>query len=162
MERLAEVHGRLGLYKWFAHKYVFIVTLSSITPNCKYSWAESITEEDVDLNALAVEGTSMEEGNLQLKKPPTCPACKQPVLPQSLLFDELYESHSHYGWDRCQLWMEEAEIFVFVGTSFSVGVTAEAIAIAEKEKKKVFNFNLTEDVFNCEMYNILGNEVVEF
>lgn len=146
MERLAEVHGRLGLYK-------------CITPNCKYSYEESLTEQDIDLNSLAVEGTSMEGGNLQLKKAPVCTSCGQPVLPQSLLFDELYESHSHYSWEKAQLWMEDADIYVFVGTSFSVGVTAEAIAIAEKDKKMVFNFNLAEDNFNCEMYNILGTNI---
>lgn len=98
----------------------------------------------------------MDEGNLQLREPPTCPNCREAVLPQSLLFDELYESHSHYGWDRCMEWMEEADVFIFVGTSFSVGVTAEAIDIAEKGKKIVFNFNLAEEHFDCETYNIIG------
>ena len=123
----------------------------SITSKCKYSYKKSITEKDVDLDALAVEGTSMKDGNLQLRKAPVCPECRQPVLPQSLLFDELYESHSQYSWGKCLDWMEESDVFVFVGTSFSVGVTAEAIHNAEKGKKIVFNFNLAEDHFDCEM-----------
>jgi NAD-dependent SIR2 family protein deacetylase len=147
-DRLAEVHGRLGLYKWFVSNSHNSITISSITPNCRFTYEESIA--DIDLDELAVEGTSMAAGNLQLREPPACPDCRRPVLPQSLLFDELYESHSHYSWDKCLNWMEEADVFIFIGTSFSVGVTAEAIDIAKNGKKIVFNFNLTEEYFDCE------------
>jgi len=140
-ERLIEVHGRLGLYK-------------CINDKCKYSWLESVPE--FDLNDLAVEGTSLEAGNLELREAPSCPGCRRAVLPQSLLFDEKYESHSFYQWDLAQQWFEDCDVFIFIGTSFSVGVTYEALSVAEKEKKTVYNFNLTEDTFETEAYNILG------
>ncbi len=98
----------------------------------------------------------MEDGNLELESVPTCPACNHPILPQSLLFDEQYESHAFYNWDVAQEWMQDSEIFVFVGTSFSVGVTAEAITVAEKHKKKVYNFNLSEERFKTNTINIIG------
>ena len=56
---------------------------------------------------------------------PCCPAegCGQPCLPQTLLFDEDYESHTFYQWKKAERWLSEADGFVFVGTSFSVTVT---------------------------------------
>jgi hypothetical protein len=126
----------------------------SVAPKCKYAWSESII--DLDLDDYAVEGTSLAQGNLELRKAPTCPACRGPILPQSLLFDEQYESHSFYNWESAREWMKESDVFVFVGTSFSVGVTAEAITVAEKYKKTVYNFNLAPEDFHTETYNILG------
>jgi len=129
-ERLIEVHGRLGLYK-------------CIIPDCPYSWSQSI--KNIDLDSLAVEGTSLEKDNLLLKEAPTCPSCGNFILPQALLFDEMYESHSFYRWEDANEWFKSSEIYIFVGTSFSVGVTFEAFAAAKKNKKKVYNFNVFED-----------------
>ena len=73
---------------------------------------------------------------------PCCPACKKPALPQTLLFDEDYDSHSFYQWAKTQEWLEEADGFIFVGTSFSVNLTKEALDIAGKKQLPVFDFNV--------------------
>ena len=65
-------------------------------------------------------------------------------------------------WAKAQNWFEECDVFVFIGTSFSVGVTAEALAVAEKDKKIVYNFNIHEEEFNCEHYNVIGKSIYEF
>ncbi|EGG18058.1 NAD(+)-dependent deacetylase [Cavenderia fasciculata] len=108
--KVIEIHGRIGLYK-------------CVKPGCKYSMDQSI---DIDINSYAINNTQMKLGNLQISTP-LCPACSQPILPQSLLFDEEYKSHNFYRWDDASNWMDKADVVVFVGTSFSVGITDEVI-----------------------------------
>jgi len=128
-EKLIEIHGRLGLYR-------------CLNPDCRYSHSESITEIQFD----AVEGTSFEKDNLRIKTAPRCPSCNDYVMPQSLLFDEDYESHAFYRSERAGVWFEsQSDLYVFVGTSFSVGITMHALKIAKKFGKMVFNFNLYEE-----------------
>eukprot|EP01114_Cavostelium_apophysatum_P023931 TRINITY_DN9187_c0_g1_i4.p1 TRINITY_DN9187_c0_g1~~TRINITY_DN9187_c0_g1_i4.p1 ORF type:complete len:260 (+),score=14.72 TRINITY_DN9187_c0_g1_i4:133-912(+) len=147
--RLVEVHGRLGLYK-------------CIESDCPYSYSRSI--EELNLNDYAQEGTSMEQGNLQLKKVPLCPnpSCRNPIMPQSLLFDEIYASHSFYNWDLAQEWLQWCDLMIFVGTSFSVGVTAEALAVATKSGKRIYNFNLFKEDLGSDVTvsHILGRSEV--
>ena len=46
------------------------------------------------------------------------------VLRQHVLwFDELYQGHEDYQWDRTQAAARAMDLLLFVGTSFSVGVT---------------------------------------
>ena len=52
-----------------------------------------------------------------------------PVLPQTLLFDEDYESHSFYEYRKARRWLASAKAVVFVGTSFAVGVTEHALQV---------------------------------
>ena len=52
-----------------------------------------------------------------------CPSCHTPVLPQFLMFDELYESHDYYQWRKALQWIANADAYVFVGTSMAVGIT---------------------------------------
>ena len=54
---------------------------------------------------------------------PGCPDCGAPLRPHVLWFDELYQGHDDYGFDRVLSAASEAALFLFVGTSFSVGVT---------------------------------------
>lgn len=68
--------------------------LFSIKKGCKYSYSESIS--NINLNELgiklfilkyfliekAIEGTSLQKGNLILKNPPLCPECGNPILAQ--------------------------------------------------------------------------------
>ena len=56
---------------------------------------------------------------------PMCPACGAPSLPQALLFDEEYESHSFYQYRKALRWLATAKALVFVGTSFAVGITEQ-------------------------------------
>lgn len=75
---------------------------------------------------------------------PRCPAegCGEPCLPQTLLFDEDYESHTFYQWKKAEKWLSEADGFVFVGTSFSVTVTSEALEMAAQKGLPVWDFNI--------------------
>lgn len=88
---------------------------------------------------------TVEGSTEKLKSAPVCPSCDQAVLPQvgcavplpcfaacvtecvccaqALFFDEKYNSHPYYQWDRAIRWLERAHTIVFVGTSFSVGIT---------------------------------------
>ena len=54
---------------------------------------------------------------------PLCPECESPLRPHVLWFDELYNEHVDYQWERVQLEAATASLMIFVGTSFSVGVT---------------------------------------
>mmetsp|Transcript_20574 Transcript_20574/g.28868 ORF Transcript_20574/g.28868 Transcript_20574/m.28868 type:complete len:359 (-) Transcript_20574:96-1172(-) len=139
--KLVQVHGCLGYYK-------------CVHDGCEYSSTRSI--ENIDLEALAVPGTSMEKNNLQLRSAPLCPGCNNPVMGQSLFFDEMYQSHAFYQWDLARQWLNDCEVMVFVGTSFSVGVTAESLNIAKKDSKWVYNFNMVEDELGCGAVNITG------
>jgi len=134
------VHGRIGLYK-------------CITQGCPYATKQSI--EDIDITDYAIDGTSLRQGNLEVD-PPLCPLCNKATLPQSLLFDEDYDSHSFYRWEEAQSWMESADVIVFVGTSFSVGVTEEALFYAQQRKQKIYNFNISVEMRMPRIKNIVG------
>lgn len=125
--------------------------------DCIYSTKKPIT--DLDITKYGKEGTSFEDGTLELQECPECSLCGSPVLPLALFFDELYASHSYFQWEKCLQWMQEADLFVFVGTSFSVGVTRQAIEVAEEYDKSMYNFNIAVDkeVENIDMTHILGS-----
>lgn len=78
-----------------------------------------------------------------LGKLPTCTSCSKPCLPQTLLFDEDYESHQFYQWSKVERWLKKADGFVFVGTSFAVTLTSEALDIAAHKQLPVWDFNIT-------------------
>lgn len=73
----------------------------------------------LDDAALARLAANLEEALL-----PECPACRAPLRPHVLLFDEYYTEHEDYGFGRVEAAAARAAFFVFVGTSLSVGVTA--------------------------------------
>ena len=73
---------------------------------------------------------------------PQCPACSAPSLPQALLFDEEYESHSFYQYRKARRWLDGAKAIVFVGTSFAVGITEQALHVAEENRLPTFSFNI--------------------
>jgi NAD-dependent deacetylase len=54
---------------------------------------------------------------------PRCPACGSVLRQHVLLFDEYYNEHEDYQWDRVIAGAARAGLHLFVGTSFSVGVT---------------------------------------
>lgn len=73
---------------------------------------------------------------------PCCPACAAPCLPQALLFDEEYESHSFYQYRKARRWLASAKAIVFVGTSFAVGITEQALHVADENLIPTFSFNV--------------------
>ncbi|EGC40402.1 hypothetical protein DICPUDRAFT_85737 [Dictyostelium purpureum] len=137
--KLIEIHGRISMYK-------------CITKNCTYEYDETITS--IDINDYAIKG-SMKGGDLEINPPP-CPSCSNPILPQSLLFDEDYNSHSFYRYHEAMDWIEEADIVVFIGTSFSVGITEEVVYQAQTNNKKMYNFNVFKETKVKNMRPIIG------
>ena len=82
-----------------------------------------------------------------------------PCLPQALLFDEQYHSHSHYQFTKAENWIASADIIVFVGTSFSVSITEVALSHAREHSIPVYNFNLNERLessIRLNVENIIG------
>lgn len=55
---------------------------------------------------------------------PRCPQCSGLLRPHVLFFDEYYDEHDDYQFDRVRQAAGKADAVVFVGTSLSVGVTA--------------------------------------
>lgn len=76
---------------------------------------------------------------------PSCPACGNNVMPQALLFDEGYHSHSFYQFETVEDWLHAADVIVFVGTSFAVRLTQVALQQARDNELPVYNFNLQHD-----------------
>jgi NAD-dependent deacetylase len=54
---------------------------------------------------------------------PRCPVCQAVLRQHVLWFDEMYDSHDDYQWDRVLSGASTCDAVLFVGTSFSVGVT---------------------------------------
>jgi NAD-dependent deacetylase len=54
---------------------------------------------------------------------PPCPRCGALLRAHALLFDEYYDDHADYGFDRVRNALDRMALAVFAGTSFSVGVT---------------------------------------
>lgn len=54
---------------------------------------------------------------------PTCPACGEILRQHVLWFDEYYQSHHDYQWNKVQEAATRMQLVLFVGTSFAVGVT---------------------------------------
>jgi NAD-dependent deacetylase len=91
---------------------------------------------------------------------PKCPYCGNPAMPQALLFDEGYHSHSYYQFTRIEDWLANADVLVFVGTSFAVRLTQVALDVARQRQLRVYNIN-TADMLSPtlslqEVSNIVG------
>ena len=54
---------------------------------------------------------------------PRCPSCGSLLRQHVLWFDEFYDEHRDYQWDRVVDAAQAMDTCLFVGTSFSVGVT---------------------------------------
>ena len=93
----------------------------------------SLARADVDL-AVFVRDPVVE--NL-----PLCPACGSLLRQHVLWFDECYNSHADYQWDRVCAAAADAELFIFVGTSLSVGVTELLVESALSRGKSVFSID---------------------
>ncbi len=58
---------------------------------------------------------------------PRCPECGALLRAHALFFDELYDGHADYGFERAQRAFAEMSLALFVGTSFAVGITEIAL-----------------------------------
>ena len=54
---------------------------------------------------------------------PRCPSCGSLLRQHVLWFDEFYDEHRDYQWERVVEAAQSMDLCLFVGTSFSVGVT---------------------------------------
>ena len=75
---------------------------------------------------------------------PSCPSCGNHTLPQTLLFDEEYDSHAFYQYRKARRWLSSAKAIVFVGTSFAVGITEQALGAADDAGIPTYTFNLVD------------------
>ena len=77
----------------------------------------TLPRDDFDLAAFAAEPHA--------DRLPRCPACDALMRPHVLWFDEYYQGHDAYGFDKVEALLngDTPTCLVFVGTSFSVGLT---------------------------------------
>jgi len=69
---------------------------------------------------------------------PKCAICGSPVRAHVLWFDEMYDGHADYQYERSLVFAFEAELILFVGTSFSVGITDNIWRVAMHRRIPVF------------------------
>lgn len=143
-ESIIEIHGRIHY-------------LRCTNSNCEYSrskylhidWKETLNQD----NKLPKD--------FYLKW--SCPSCSSPSLPLFLLFDESYNSHAFYQWEKAQMWMNEADIMIFIGTSFSVFCTDRCLQYAYKNQIPIYNVNIRPSLIYFEFNNSLGDfELIEY
>ncbi|MGE0709180.1 MAG: NAD-dependent deacetylase [Planctomycetota bacterium] len=100
---LVEVHGRADRVRCPA-------------PGCEHGAPRgSLPRADLDLAPFLADP---DEAHL-----PRCPACGDVLRQHVLWFDEYYQSHEDYQWERVLHASEHADLLLLVGTSCSVGVT---------------------------------------
>ena len=68
---------------------------------------------------------------------PRCPACQGLLRQHVLWFDEVYDGHADYQWERVQRAAMAADLVLFVGTSLAVGVTELFLQAAAHRGKPV-------------------------
>ena len=93
----------------------------------------SLARADVDLAAFVRDPV--------VENLPLCPACGSLLRQHVLWFDECYDSHADYQWDRVCAAAGDGELFIFVGTSFSVGVTELLVESALSRGMPVFSID---------------------
>jgi NAD-dependent deacetylase len=72
---------------------------------------------------------------------PKCPACGELLRQHVLWFDEFYNGHADYQWERVLKAAATARLVVFVGTSFAVGVTELVTAAARDRDVPIFSID---------------------
>lgn len=140
---------------------------------CPYQYTKSLSQQDVVfVGTTIVKGStkhrlgdvpnaaqSSTEKDHTDKRPPRCPHCNNVVMPQALMFDEGYHSHSFYQFELAEKWLSDCEVLVFVGTSFAVRLTQVALDHARDMDIPVYNFN-TQDrlasTIRLNVSNIIG------
>lgn len=94
---------------------------------CPYQFLQSLTPCQIEpasaRDVLNMNDNVAPNASVKLTEIPTCPACSNAVMPQALLFDEGYHSHSFYQFERAEEWLSRADCLVFLGTSFAVRLT---------------------------------------
>jgi len=162
-DQMVEVHGRAGLFKCcpdddsddeedadddhddavgsrpvqLGHRRKSQQKRERVINSCPYQYNQSLKPEQLVLRDERLQARG------KLNHAPRCPACGNHVMPQALLFDEGYHSHSFYQFEVVENWMQEADVMVFVGTSLgSVRLTRVALEHAREKQIPVCSFNM--------------------
>jgi len=77
----------------------------------------------------------------KLETLPRCKVCGDVLRRHVLWFDEYYQEHEDYQWDRVQAAAQTMDGLLFVGTSFSVGVTEMFLQAALFSQIPVFSID---------------------
>ena len=102
-ERLVKVHGSADRVRCSRH-------------GCVYGAPRgSLPRAGIDMGAFKAEPVA---ANV-----PRCPSCGSLLRQHVLWFDEFYDEHRDYQWERVLDAAQRMDTCLFVGTSFSVGVT---------------------------------------
>ena len=102
-ERLVKVHGSADRVRCSRHGCVHGAP------------SASLPRSGIDMRSFDAEPVA---ANV-----PRCPACGALLRQHVLWFDELYDEHRDYQWERVLHAAQSMDLCLFVGTSFSVGVT---------------------------------------
>ena len=102
-ERLVKVHGSADRVRCSRRRCVYGAP------------GGSLSRADVDMAPFKAEAVA---ANV-----PRCPSCGSLLRQHVLWFDEFYDEHRDYQWDRVIDAARTMDTCLFVGTSFSVGVT---------------------------------------
>jgi NAD-dependent deacetylase len=81
----------------------------------------------------------------QLSTIPRCPLCSALIRPHILWFDETYDGHVDYEYDRAIEAFIKADLFIAIGTSFSVGITESALYFSENNLSTFWGIDLEVD-----------------
>ena len=120
-ERLVEVHGR------------------SDEVRCSQFGCElaapsgSMARVDLDLDTFR---TDPSDANV-----PRCPKCGSLLRQHVLLFDEFYDEHETFQWQRVISGAAGVDLLLFVGTSFAVGVTDLFLRAAIERRVPTFSID---------------------
>eukprot|EP01054_Gregarina_sp_Poly1_P011176 Gregarina_sp_Poly_1__11175@NODE_911_length_5744_cov_65_144619_g649_i0_p2_GENE_NODE_911_length_5744_cov_65_144619_g649_i0NODE_911_length_5744_cov_65_144619_g649_i0_p2_ORF_typecomplete_len326_score37_81SIR2/PF02146_17/3_6e22DUF1936/PF09151_10/0_16DUF1936/PF09151_10/2e03_NODE_911_length_5744_cov_65_144619_g649_i023843361 len=156
-----EIHGRLGIYRCSRETCEFGHS-EMLTPDTMHFWSDKEEKTWMDKHASDALASVAEIKSIYEKEEsraksiirnyrlPCCPKCRSPLMPLTLLFDENYQTHSFFSFDKFLKWLREAEVIVFIGTSFSVFCTQFAVNICRATGKTVFNVNPRLDLENFE------------
>ena len=102
-ERLVKVHGSADRVR-------------CSRPRCVHGAPRgSLPRAGIDMSAFKAEPVT---ANV-----PRCPSCGALLRQHVLWFDEFYDEHRDYQWDRVLEAAQTMDACLFVGTSFSVGMT---------------------------------------
>jgi NAD-dependent deacetylase len=135
---------------------------NGVRKGCHYQYLESL--QAGELEPPAVRAALLSHGKTgaspaPLPSAPRCPFCNNLALPQALLFDEGYHSHSFYEFAKMEEWLAAADVLVFVGTSFAVQLTQTALQWARDKPLAVYNLNTVDLItasHRLDVTNIVG------
>ena len=88
------------------------------------------------------------------KTVPRCPLCNKFLRMHVLWFDESYDSHKDYDWDRVQTLAWQMTCLVLIGTSNAVGVTKFLLDHANHLNVPIFNIDPYHEVDFPRVQNI--------